>query len=345
MAVYFLADMGTPFSEFILTFGRRWDGNSYTFIADNWYVTAGPEKYFIVFPPLYPILIKLLSFWGIGSIASGIILSNLFFISGMFIFYKLLLLDYKKKFALLVIVLLSIFPTTFFFLVAYPESLFFFLFASSFYFCRKKRYLLAGILGGLSIVTRPFGIILIPALILQTFLQKDLNLKRLAIFAITAIPPIALYLLINQATFGNPFAFAAALKENWQKSFAFPWEGIIASWKRGIYTPQGEFNYKYLVGYGEAIAATAAWLSILWGIKKWGIKSAYLLYLFLGTLFFTSTGFILSAPRYLLSVPPFFVLLSDLINKSKILKTAWIITSIVLLFYIAYEFAWGHWTF
>ena len=332
------------FRDFILTFGKRWDGNSYTFIADHWYVTSGPEKYFIVFPPLYPIAIKILDFFINNPVISGMIVSNTFFILGMIVFYRLLLLDYKKKFALLVIVLVSIFPTTLFFSVAYPESLFFFLFVSSFYLCRKKKFLTAGVLAGLSVLTRPFGVVLVPAIIFQAFLQKDLNFKWLVFFLFTLVVPTAIYLSINYATFGNPFTFSEFLRENWQKSFALPWEGILASWKRGLFTQELD-NYKFLVGYGEAIASTFAWLSIALGIKHWGIKSPYLLYLVLGTLFFTSTGFILSAPRYLLSLPPFFILLAKTIDSNKYLKISWIIVSVFLLFYISHKFSLGEWTF
>lgn len=337
MGVYFLANTGVPFGEFILTFGKRWDGNSYTFITDNWYVTTGPEKYFIVFPPLYPILVKLLSFLGFGSVLSGIILSNILFVAGMVLLYKLILLDYKPKVALLTIILISVFPTTFFFSVAYPESLFVFLFALTFYLARKRNYIWAYLAGGLTVLTRPFGILLLPALALQR--------KKLFILGLAFGIPIAIYLLINYLTFGNPFTFLDFLKENWQKSFSFPWEGIIASWKRGLYTSQEEFNYKYLVGYGEATTSTLAWVFVFVGIKKWGIKHPYWICLFLSTILFTSTGFILSAPRYLLSIPPFFILLADLLHKNKILTAIWIVTSVALLFYISYEFAWGHWTF
>ncbi len=343
IALYFLA-ISSPvqkelsfqsFWDFILTFGKRWDGNSYTFIADHWYVTTGPEKYFIVFPPLYPILIRILTIVTQNSTVSGMIISNIFFVWAMVIFYKLLRLDYSQKSATLAIVLISIFPTSFFLSVAYPESLFIFLFVSAFYLCRKRQYFPAGTLAGLAAVTRPFGILLLPALIFQIFLQKDLNIKRLITLAVTSAIPILFYLWINYSTFGDPFAFLTLLKENWHKSFSFPWEGILASWKRG----------GFFVGYSEAIASTAAWLSVLFGIKHWGFKSSYLLYLFLGTIFFTSTGFILSAPRYLLSIPPFFVLLAKAIEPNKLIKFTWIVSSGVLLFYISYEFAWGHWTF
>ena len=352
VAAYFLA-ISSPiqkilpfksFSDFILTFAHRWDGNSYTFIATHWYVTTGLEKSFIVFPPLYPLFIKFLTFFGVNPTLSGLIISNVFFIGAMLILFKLIELDYHKKIAYLTIILISIFPTTFFFSVAYPESLFVFLFALSFYLAHKRKYLFSGLAGGLAVITRPFGIIIFPALIFYLLIQKDLGIKKLASLSLMFGLPILAYLLINYSLFGSPFAFLQILKDNWQKSFAFPWNGILASWKRGIFTPELS-NYKFFVGYGEAIASTLAWISIPFGIKHWGLKSPYLIYLFLATILFTSTGFILSAPRYLLSIPPFFILFAKIIDSNKILKILWIIISIALLFYISYEFAWGHWAF
>lgn len=332
------------FFDFLMTFGKRWDGNSYAFIADHWYVTAGAERFFIVFPPLYPILIKFLTLFGLGSVLSGIILSNFFFIAAMLLFYKLLLLDYKKDFALLVIVIISIFPTGFFFSVAYPESLFVFLFALSFYLSRKKKYCLSGLAGGLAAITRPFGIIILPAILFQMVINKELRIKNILLIVLPFVIPFLAYLYINYTIYGNPTAYVDLLKENWQKSFAFPWQGIVSSWKRGVFTTDS-LSYKYFTGYGEAAASTLVWIFIPVGIWRWGIKSSYTVYLILATILFTSTGFILSAPRYLLSIPPFFILLAEVIKRSKLLIVLWFVLSLSLLFYISNEFAWGHWTF
>jgi hypothetical protein len=282
--------------------------------------------------------------FGINPTFSGLLVSNVFFIMAMVILFKLLELDYHKKIAYLTIILISIFPTTFFFSVAYPESLFVFFFALSFYLARKRKYFFSGLAGGMAVITRPFGVIIFPALILFLFIQKDLNIKKLALLGIMFGLPVIAYLLINYLLFGNPFAFLLFLKDNWQKSFAFPWNGILASWKRGIFTKELS-NYKFFAGYGEAIASTLAWVSVPLGIKHWGLKSPYLVYLFLATILFTSTGFILSAPRYLLSIPPFFIIFAKIIDSNKILKIFWITISVTLLFYISYEFAWGHWVF
>lgn len=349
LIAFFLSGIKT-FSEFLLTFGHRWDGNSYIFIATQGYVTAGPEKNFLVFPPLYPLFIKIISFLGINPILGGIIISNIFFILAMLVLYKLVIQKWGKKIALVTIISISIFPTTYFFSVAYPESLFVFLFALSFYFAGKNKFFLSALAGGFASITRPFGLIIFPSILFfmlnNSFMwnSKKINLKSLFITGTLFSLPIIPYLYINHSLFGSPLAFATLLKENWQKSFDFPWNGIIACWKRGIFT-QNSFIYKYFVGYAEAIASTIAWMFTLMGIKKWGLKSPYLLYLFLGTLFFTSTGFILSAPRYLLSIPPFFILFAELVSKRKLILFIWIPISLGLLCLFVKTFTSGNWAF
>lgn len=343
LLTFFLSDI-KPFYKFILDFGGGWDGNSYTFIATHGYITLGPERNFIVFPPLYPILIKTISFLGINPILSGVIISNIFFILGMIVLYKLVESVHNKKVAVITVILISIFPTTYFFSVAYPESLFVFLFASSFYFAHKKSFLLSAFVGGLAAITRPFGLIIFPSILLFMLNAKKLNYRNLLSTTFFFVLPITPYVYINYALFGNPLAFAVFLEQNWQKSFDFPWNGISSSWKIGIQT-QNSFSYKYFVGYAEGIASTVAWILTIFGIKKWGIKSPYILYLLLGTIFFTSTGFILSAPRYLLSIPPLFILFAELISKNKAFLFIWVSVSLGLFCWFSKIFALGQWAF
>ncbi len=333
-----------PFSNFVLTFAHRWDGNSYTFIADHGYVTSGSEKNFLVFPPFYPMFIRILTWTGMNSTLAGFIISNLFFVLGMLVLYKLVLKGWSEKIATLTIFLISIFPTTYFLSVDYPESLFIFLFALSFYLAKKKRFPLAALIGGFAAYTRPFGLVIFPSLIFFMLRDKKLNLKNLFLSAISFAAPLIPYVWINYSLFGNPLAFTVFLKQNWQKSFDFFWRGIISSWKRG-FSPNNSFTYKYFVGYAEAISSTLAWILSVVAVKKWKVHTPYLSYLFLGTLLFTSTDFILSAPRYLLSIPPFFILSAEIFSHHKKLLYLWCGISISLLLWFSHEFALGRWAF
>ena len=331
--------------DFIIMFGSRWDCHSYFSIANNWYVPRGsPGDVFIVFPPLYPILLRLISDLGINIYLGGVIISNILFVIGMLILYKTIAGRWNKKIASMALVLISIFPTSYFFSTTYPESLFVLIFAASFYFAEKENYLLSSFLAGLAAITRPFGIMIFPPIILFMFKKNKLSLRNLITNGLIFALPIIYYLLINYFIYGDFFAFAGFLKNNWQKSFDFPWNGIISSWKRGLFT-NDNFTYKYIVGYAEAATSTIAWIFVLVGINKWKKYLPYLSYLLLGTLFFTSTGFILSAPRYLLSIPPLFILISEIFSKKKFLFYLWIPISIFLLVEFVKLFSLGQWAF
>ena len=332
------------FYNFLLTIGGRWDGNSYTFLATHGYVIQGPEKSFLVFPPLYPAFIKIFSLFGLDPILSGVIISNVFFVLGMVVLYKLVESTWNKKVALSTVILISVFPTTYFFSIAYPESLFVFLFSLSFYFAHKKSFLLSALIGGFATMTRPFGLVIFPSILVFMLNAKRLNLKNLLLTVLLFTLPILPYFHINYSLFGSPLAFTTLLKQNWQKSFDFPWNGIVSSWKRGIFTTDS-FSYKYFVGYAEAITSTIAWIFVALGAKMWKIKSPYFLYLFLGTFFFTSTGFILSAPRYLLSIPPFFILFAELISKKRFILFIFAPICLGLLLWFIHNFALGQWAF
>ncbi|CAN5342422.1 hypothetical protein BH10PAT1_BH10PAT1_2000 [soil metagenome] len=330
----------------IENFVSRWDGHSYLFLAQNGYVTSGDNKYFIVFPPLYPSLIRLLNFVVNNFAISAFLISLTCFITGLFVFYKLLKLDFPKSKSIWIAICLLIFPSSYFFLTAYPESLFFLLISLTLYFARIGKFRNSAIFAALATLTRPFGILIWISLLIEWFLNKKRNyLDLILIFCLAAFSGI-LYLSLNYSLFGNSFAFEIFLKTHWQKSFSFPWVGIINSWQRGITTPNSNSEYKYIVGFMEAIASTIPYLFILINIlfKKFRMRSSYLIYFILGTLLMTSTSFLLSTPRYLLSLPPFFITLGTLTNN-KILKIIWGIISLSLLIYFAHLYILGHWVF
>lgn len=347
LITYFLTSNSpifTSFLDFLNTYSLRWDGNSYSFLALHGYVTIGSERTFIVFPPLYPLILALTNLLTNNVGLTGLIVSNIFFIWGSLILYKLLRLDYSESFSLWVIIFYSLFPTTFFFSITFPESLFLLLTVSSFYLIRKGKYWQSSLLAGLAIITKPFGILIWPVLLIEWYLSKNRNTRTFLPIILAGIFFPTVYLIINTYLFGQPLAFISFLNNNWQKHFSFFWVSILNSWRRGITTTELT-NYKYLTGYGEAIASTLAWIFALLAIfLKPKIRISYIVYFLLGTLLFTSTGFILSAPRYLLSLPPFFIVLNIVLNKPWI-KVIFLILSIGALFYLSYYFALGQWTF
>lgn len=324
------------FGEFLTSFAGQWDGSHYLFIAQHGYVNVGTERLFIVFPPFYPFLIRVSDVFLHHLAFTAIIVSNVLFILGSLFFYKLLRLDYSERFSLGAVFLVAIFPAAYFFSTAYAESLFFFLVCAALYYARKNHFLPASVLAGLATLTKPFGLIIWPTIIIEWWLSEEKKRLDILIVLFFLLLAAEIYFFLNYALFKDFFAFQKFLQENWYKSFASPWEGIRGLWGRTSWTSLDALEF---------IATVTAWLFSFLGFIKWAkLRFSYAIYHFLAVLFFSSTGFILSSPRYLLSIPPFFILLTRIVNH-KIIRPLWIMISLGLLLYLSFLFAQGHWAF
>jgi len=316
-----------------------WDTPHYIYLATHGYVNVGDPANFIVFMPLYPLILALFNFVK-NAEAVGILISTASFAFACVLLYKLLRLDYEEKFVERFLLLLLIFPTSYFFGAPYTESLFVLLFALSFYFGRKSNWGLSGFFSGLAVLTRPFGILFAPAIFFDWRKGKNKKIWQLAAIFLPTLIAIIIYLVINQRIYGNALAFQRILVNNWQKHFAFPWQSIADSWR--IALGSGTIFFRVMIGWAEAVSATLLWLLIPYAYKK--LRKSYFVYYLLGVIFLSSTSFILSTPRYLLSIPPFFILLTHL-TKNKIVYTVWIFISTILLSYLTLSYVTGQWAF
>ncbi|MBI2405888.1 glycosyltransferase family 39 protein [Candidatus Microgenomates bacterium] len=326
--------------HFVESSWTAWDARIYLHIAQNGYTNVGDPGNFIVFFPLYPIIVKLGLLLIGNPVWTGVILSSLIFIAAGLVFYRLLQSDFSEKIARWSLIMLSIFPTAYFWGAPYTESLFFLTVVLCFYFARKEDWLLAGTYAGLATFTRPFGVLLVPSLIIEWIYAKKRKVLHLLFLVMPSVISALLYLYINQLVHGNPFAFQKILGDHWQKQLALPSTGILSSWQRALF---GELNnYTLMVGWAEAVSLTVAWALIPVAFVK--LRRSWAVYYFLSILLFSSTTFILSTPRYLLSIPPFFVLLG-IAAQSNFFRLAWGFISVVLLSYLTLLFARGQWAF
>src|SRR3989344_5783719 len=110
--------IGTGLPHFIWSWGN-FDGVHYLGIAKDGYAHQFTQAFF----PLYPILIRLLS-WitNINELAACLLLSNLAFLAGLTVFYKLIKENFDQKIALWSSIFLLAFPTSFYFGAVYTES-------------------------------------------------------------------------------------------------------------------------------------------------------------------------------------------------------------------------------
>lgn len=299
----------------------RWDGPHYIEIARHGYQNTGEPGLFIVFYPLYPFLIRLLSLTGLSLAASAVIIPAIFSITASVLLYEVARLDFNKKTALLSVWFLNIFPTSLFLQGSYTESLFLTFSLAAVYLFRKGRAWQAGLAGLLSSITRLNGILLVPLFIIEAR-----SWWKLVITSIATPVGFAIYLLINYLTFGNFFYFAQPLKEHWFKELTFPWIGV-GNLFHSLGSPDDPNFYIYL---SETVALVFVFIMTLVVFLK--VRLSYGYYMLLSLLLFTSTSFILSTPRYALILFPIYLALGRISNRYLLLIISLVFIGLLLVF-------------
>lgn len=329
----------------------NFDGVHYIHIARDGY-----HQFDQAFFPLYPLLVRMLS-WILpygekGILMAGLILSNVFFIVGVYALYaylKKLLTDTE---ALWAIVFLIAYPTAFYFSAMYTESLFLVLTAGSLYFAYKKRFLLSALLAGLSSFTRIQGVLLLIPFIFMLYNHRKTiseNAKHIfrshALFLLSPFIGCAAYMVYLYYSTGDPIYFLTS-----QPAFSANRSTSI------VLLPQVYFrylkifltadrNFQYWVSVIEFISATAtlsfalwhAWIS--WMHKKMhdlGIALFSMGHVIMPTL----TGTFSSVPRYSLFAFSTFIVLSG--ARSTKMKIVILIISALLQCVFAMYFIQGY---
>ena len=136
---------------------NRWDSINYQKLAQFGYSANGDLKPLLVFYPLFPWAVRAVAFVARDYLFSAFIVSTVASLITPVIFRRLVSLDYPKALAQRAVWFLLIFPTSYFLHIGYTEGLFLMLVVSCVYATRKRRWLIASILGALACLTRANG--------------------------------------------------------------------------------------------------------------------------------------------------------------------------------------------
>jgi hypothetical protein len=209
----------------------RWDSDWYLLIAQDGY--SGSPSSTPAFFPLYPGLIAGLGRLLAGHyVLAGVLLSLAACALAFVLLHRLALERLGPEGAHRAVLYLAIFPTALFLGAVYSESLYLALALGSFLLAERGRFLGAGAVAGLAMLTRPVGIALLPALALLAWRSPD---RRRALLGVAAsLPLAALYPLLLGVWIGEPLAPVRAQEGIWERtlSWAGPlgglWEGFAA---------------------------------------------------------------------------------------------------------------------
>lgn len=323
----------------------NFDGEHYLSIAIFGYKSL--EQAFF---PLFPMIISFFArpFWSnqfstlLSSIFVGLLISNSAFLLALIFLYELISLDFSKKVAFTTILVFLIFPTSFYFGAVYNESLFLLLSVLCFYFFRKRNFFMTAFFGILAAATRIFGVLLLPALLIDVFRRKE---KFSKIFWIFLIPlGLVAYMWYQYLTVGDAFAFyhlQEIVGEQHQYGLVLLPQ-VYYRYTKMLLTVNIQNPIYQTILLEMAVGISFFLLPIYGFFKK--IRWSYLFYALAGFIAPTIQGSFSSVPRYVIVFfPSFLAITLFLNNRTKLLKTLYFFVSLLLLTLETALFIRGYW--
>lgn len=300
----------------------RWDSAFYIRIVETGYWFVPGQQSSVAFFPLYPLVVSLFAPF-IGTLAAGVLVSNLFLFGGLVFLYKLTELEFDADTAGRTVFYIAAFPTAFFFSAVYTESTFLFFTVSTMYFARKGLWAWAGLFGLLCASSRIVGVVIWGVVGLEWLrahgwtlgtihrreswqnLLTALKTDWLNLMAICIIPlGLVSYMLFLNSAFGDPVAFSTT-QSAWGREMVGPLV-IIGRDLAGL------LSGNFLTGeiWWHVILDLSAYFSVLAvSIIIWRrLGASYALFCIISIVIPSMSG-TSSLSRYALVIFPFFMML------------------------------------
>lgn len=317
----------TKLPHFIWSFGN-FDGVHYLGIAKNAYSAQFTQAFF----PVYPIIIRFFSFLTGGNLLiSALLISNIAFLAGLILFYKLVALYKNEKIATWSCIFLLSFPTSFYFGAVYTEGLFFLLIMGALTLQEQKRPLLAAVVGSVSSGTRLIG---------SVFSLTFINKKPKSIFyAGIVILGLLLYMLYLQVKFGNPLYFLTSQSifgQNRETQTIVILPQVFFRYLKILLTTHGQLFFNALF---ELISTLTALILLVLSFKK--VKTSWVVFSLISILLPTLTGTLASMPRYIIIAFPIYIVMAEI--KNTYIRVSLIILLSLVSIVTLSAFSQGYW--
>lgn len=323
----------------------KWDANNYLRIA-NGYSSYMENGIFttLVFFPLYPAFIFIFKLI-FNEVVAGLLISNIAFSIASIFIYKLVSMDYSKKTAKITLLIINIFPFSFFFSSIMSESIFLLFSSLTLYYIRKHNWVLAGIFGLFTALSRSIGVfIIIPAIVelIEEYqlIKKIKNYRYIFKTLYTKFIPLLLiplgiliYLYLNYRTTGEWFYFLRIQSSVWSQSFkSFPlfFDTCLSMLK------YFDNNFILSVAIPQIIVVLCSYIILGLSVKKH--ITMYSVWLLINILFNTSISWPLSVCRYFCCAIPLLIFIADYLKKRHELLLVYVLINLLLLgiFFTAY---------
>jgi hypothetical protein len=294
----------------------RWDARWFQHIAVHGYEQNEGAAFF----PGYPLAIRvLLRISPLGPLGAALLVSNISFLAALIVLYALTAREFDRETARRTVVLIAVFPTSFFFMAPYSESMFILAVLLAFWWIREDRWVAGGASGLVASLTRSFGVLLTPALLVEAWSHgRQGRSRRLALACTPLLGAIAYsgYWLVRA---GDPLRALHAQGE-WHRSFGLfvvnlGWALTLAI--RGIgHVPEIYWTVDFVLTLLLLIPPILRWRST---------PATYLVYVAtvaLVALSFTPTNKpLLSDPRLFLILFPSFWAMTSIVGRRGFVST------------------------
>ena len=302
-AMYRLLGIGSDGPlESLAPLWTHWDTRHYIGIAQEGYTAVGDERLRLVFFPLYPALMRLISpLTGGNLLYAGLLVSLACSAAATALVYELSYLHFGGETARRSVGYFLLNPLSVFLCCAYTEALFICLTLAAVCLLRRGHPWLAALLGALSALTRMPGVI-VSGLFIIEYLGK-LPKKRAnarALFAcagqvLLVFSGLLIYLLINWLVTGDPLMYMTYQRENWFQQPGTFW-GSTANTMHYFLTGVGESDWLWTWGF-QLLCMLGMYLLLALGAAR--IPFDLAAYSFVYTAVVLSPTWLLSGARYL----------------------------------------------
>lgn len=321
----------------------HWDAAHYVDLVDHGYRAEGDERFWIVFFPGFPWMAQLFFFFTRDALVSAFLLSGVAAPVAALLFHKLLRLDEDVAVADQAVLFLLIFPTACALHIPMTESLFLSFVLGALLAARKEKWLVAGLLGAAAALTRLPGALLFPTLAVEALLvyRRDRKIDPRWAWLFLIGVGVLIYLSLNKVVTGDWLRFQRYQHEHWDKTLAMPWRGIIDAWDSIWFRPSAADAL--MVGWQELLFTFIAIGAAIWSWVR--LRPTYAMWATLNVLLFTSTKFLLGAPRYTLAIFPIFIWFSRISEKRPIVRAMITMWSLLYLGLFITLFVRNKWSF
>lgn len=318
---------------------NQWDGGWYLSIIRGGYKYVPGQASNVAFFPLYPVLVRLLTFGGaVDDRLVAYLISNTALFFAIALLWKLATFEmHDATFSKHVVQFLLFNPMTVFYSSIYTESLYLLCFVGTLYLARTQRWLLAAACAYAAAVCRVVGLLLVVPLACEYFLQirHDVTRRRAGVWRALicfATPALGFLTYVGYLNwkFGEPLAFMKT-ETAWGRGLTWPWVAFFHLHHMETF---------YAIWF-VSFAVIAAILVLL--AAWWRLRPTYLVILVIFSLLSPASGLLESLPRYLSVVFPYYFVLALATKKWPDLTVPLFVGSVALQVIATILFVNGYW--